>query len=49
MEWDYSIGEMDYDKYDEINSILSDESDHNTYTSTPYQFNSFGYDDDVPF
>jgi hypothetical protein len=46
-EWDYTIGAMDSDFYDEINSILSEESQQSSICTT-YQF-THEYDDDVPF
>ncbi len=46
-EWDYTIGAMDSDLYDEINSILSEDTQQSSIC-TNYQF-THEYDDDVPF
>lgn len=46
-EWDYTIGAMDSDLYDEINSVLS-EGNQQSSLCTTYHFPQ-EYDEDVPF
>ena len=50
--WDcwYEIGEMDCDKYEDIQIALSEINNSSHYQeSHSYQFSNTDYDEDVPF